>query len=283
MFTRSTGRLRGTRSASTGFLTLNEQIARLNAEIEPDDAVGVSMAKGDHLQVDAGLYSHHGIDMGSGLVAHYGRGVKNKANAKVEVVRRDVFSRGCPVHTLGSPRNFPVEEIVARARSRVGEQCYDVFDNNCEAFANWCRSGVAESRQATVAEACAARIASIGSKFCCRPAYRHLARCAVAGSASAALSRRIIPALIVADAVHGSVELVALGRGESRQAARRLAQTGGLATAAGMGWASAGPVGAAVGLAGWLTGDWVGRSAVDALKRAARVACRNDSLGSSTR
>jgi lecithin:retinol acyltransferase len=37
------------------------------------------------------------------------------------------------------------EEIVRRARSRLGESDYRLLTNNCEHFCNWCLSGVSRS------------------------------------------------------------------------------------------------------------------------------------------
>jgi hypothetical protein len=38
-------------------------------------------------------------------------------------------------------------DIVRRARSRLGERCYDVLRNNCEHFCNWCQVGESRSTQ----------------------------------------------------------------------------------------------------------------------------------------
>ena len=42
---------------------------------------------------------------------------------------------------------YSPEETVARARSRLGETSYNLFTNNCEHFAIWCKTGVSESMQ----------------------------------------------------------------------------------------------------------------------------------------
>ena len=44
---------------------------------------------------------------------------------------------------------YTPEETVARARSRLGETNYNLFTNNCEHFAIWCKTGVSESLQVT--------------------------------------------------------------------------------------------------------------------------------------
>ena len=42
---------------------------------------------------------------------------------------------------------YSPEETVARAKSRLGETSYNLFTNNCEHFAIWCKTGVSESIQ----------------------------------------------------------------------------------------------------------------------------------------
>ena len=43
---------------------------------------------------------------------------------------------------------FPRDDIVRRAREKVGEDDYDLLFNNCETFAKWCKYGVKMSEQA---------------------------------------------------------------------------------------------------------------------------------------
>jgi cytochrome c5 len=42
---------------------------------------------------------------------------------------------------------FPGVEAVTRARSRLGEDRYRVWTNNCEHFVHWCLSGIPRSTQ----------------------------------------------------------------------------------------------------------------------------------------
>lgn len=44
-------------------------------------------------------------------------------------------------------RVYTAEEAVQRARSRLGEENYNLVTNNCEHFAMWCRTGIQESSQ----------------------------------------------------------------------------------------------------------------------------------------
>ncbi len=49
---------------------------------------------------------------------------------------------------------FSPEETIRRARSKLGEQGYNLLLNNCEHFAFWCKTGVAKSSQVDDILAC---------------------------------------------------------------------------------------------------------------------------------
>jgi hypothetical protein len=87
---------------------------------------------GSHLITSRRGYTHHGVYAGHDRVVHYS-GLSG------------VWQCG-PVE---DPRSaYSPEEIVRRARSRLGENDYRVLSNNCEHFCNWCRCGVSRSAQA---------------------------------------------------------------------------------------------------------------------------------------
>ena len=44
-------------------------------------------------------------------------------------------------------RRFGGMEVVSRAESRLGENGYNLFGNNCEHFAHWCKTGRHRSAQ----------------------------------------------------------------------------------------------------------------------------------------
>jgi len=50
------------------------------------------------------------------------------------------------VSDIGYPA-VTVADVVRRARSRLGERCYDLLENNCEHFCEWCLRGTARSFQ----------------------------------------------------------------------------------------------------------------------------------------
>ena len=106
-----------------------------------------SLEPGAELIVDHLGYRHHGIYVGDGLVIHYAGWVRYSRGLIEAVTVRD-FAGGCPVHVGRVPaESMHGEDIVRRARSRLGERCYDVLRNNCEHFCNWCQVGESRSKQ----------------------------------------------------------------------------------------------------------------------------------------
>ena len=101
------------------------------------------MAAADHLQVPRqhGLFLHHGIDLGDGTVAHYLEGREILRSAL------DDFSQGQPVSVVPHTECSPQGVTLRRAMSRIGEQNYNLLFNNCEHFANWCKTGRHHSAQ----------------------------------------------------------------------------------------------------------------------------------------
>ena len=82
-------------------------------------------------------YEHHGIDCGDGSVIHYSK----VGEATVSRTAQATFARGGLVYVKPQPTAFIPSVVIARAESRLGEQQYDLFFNNCEHFANWCKTG----------------------------------------------------------------------------------------------------------------------------------------------
>jgi Lecithin retinol acyltransferase len=93
-------------------------------------------------------YLHHGIYVGDGQVVHYAGLAHGLRRGPVEEVSLSCFTRGRPVWVKsGRPSNFDCLEIIRRARSRVGEDSYRLFSNNCEHFCEWCLRGENRSFQ----------------------------------------------------------------------------------------------------------------------------------------
>jgi hypothetical protein len=101
-----------------------------------------------HLVTPRRGYIHHGLYVGHGRIIHYPGFVGCFRRRAVEEVALAEFARGRPiaVRTDSNPR-FEREDVVLRARSRLGESRYDIIRNNCEHFCEWCLSGVSRSRQ----------------------------------------------------------------------------------------------------------------------------------------
>lgn len=144
---------------------LNSQIAEREVDIRsaecgaPQDCiisrlnlsrVGLAsdiLAPGSHLVSPRKLYIHHGIYLGDGNVAHYS-GLSGSLRAgPIEITDLNHFANGHSVWIYQDYSAFTTDEIVVRARSRIGESKYKILSNNCEHFCNWCISGTSKSAQ----------------------------------------------------------------------------------------------------------------------------------------
>lgn len=87
-------------------------------------------------------YTHHGIYVGKGKVIHYAGLGDGPHSGPVEETTLMAFhnGHGFQVRPHESPR-FNASEAVERAYSRIGEDVYCLFSNNCEHFVNWCIDG----------------------------------------------------------------------------------------------------------------------------------------------
>jgi hypothetical protein len=100
-----------------------------------------------HLVTPRALYTHHGIYVGNGRVVHY-RGLEGGwRRGPVEEVSLKRFACGRSVRVRHDSRRFDRTEVVARARSRLGELGYRLLTNNCEHFCAWALQGESRSRQ----------------------------------------------------------------------------------------------------------------------------------------
>ena len=105
------------------------------------------MARGDQVyairEVVGVPYEHHGIDCGDNTVIHYSK----LGEAAIARTSRETFARGSRIYHKSQPTAFIPDVVVERAESRLGERQYDLFFNNCEHFANWCKTGRSECEQ----------------------------------------------------------------------------------------------------------------------------------------
>jgi hypothetical protein len=111
---------------------------------------------GAHLVTPRLGYAHHGIYAGGNRVIHYAGFKRLFRRGPVEEISLDEFRRGWPLEVKPrvAPR-FSGADVVARARSRLGESSYRPFTNNCEHFSEWCITGTSRSPQV---EALATRV-----------------------------------------------------------------------------------------------------------------------------
>jgi hypothetical protein len=93
-------------------------------------------------------FVHHGIYVGDGKVMHCGAVSCFLPRGPVEEVSLRDFRRGRAVAVRGGESaRFAAQEVVDRARSRLGENHYRIFTNNCEHFCEWCVRGEHRSYQ----------------------------------------------------------------------------------------------------------------------------------------
>lgn len=110
------------------------------------------LQKGDHIYIVRSLYSHHGIYDGEGGVYHYSNtktndnGWLNDKDTMVSYTSLKWFVKGNTDESVNNKINvrhyksdLKGDEVIERAKSRLGEQKYNLLINNCEHFAYWCR------------------------------------------------------------------------------------------------------------------------------------------------
>jgi len=103
---------------------------------------------GTHLTTRRRGYVHHGLYVGHGRVIHYA-GLKALLHrGPVEEVTLEAFGagHGWQVQGRAAPA-YPGQAAVERARTRLGEDRYRIWSNNCEHFVEWCLSGTPRSAQ----------------------------------------------------------------------------------------------------------------------------------------
>lgn len=113
------------------------------------------MAHGDHIFSYRLGYSHHGIDCGDGSVVHFDSDPLRKAAStlsaqrapRIRRISMDEFGQGQQIQVRNYSQCDPSESVVERAASRIGDEGYDLFQNNCEHFAVWCKTGRPQSTQ----------------------------------------------------------------------------------------------------------------------------------------
>lgn len=108
-----------------------------------------------HVKASRTGYTHHGIYLGTfeglGFVIHYSGFAKAFDKGSVEVTTLDEFrGEAKDIYIVDYPENekgYGKFEIIDRAFSKLGEDEYNLFTNNCEHFACWCITGESKSTQ----------------------------------------------------------------------------------------------------------------------------------------
>nr|VFK34331.1 MAG: Lecithin retinol acyltransferase [Candidatus Kentron sp. MB]VFK76660.1 MAG: Lecithin retinol acyltransferase [Candidatus Kentron sp. MB] len=212
------------------------------------------MPKGDHLIVSRGAYQHHGLDLGQGQVMQYGNRA-GQPNARVEIVDTETFSQGYPIKILPKPAAYHPDEIIARAKGRLGEQHYSLIWENCEHFVNWCRTGESKSKQVDwVAETLLSSATKLAANYAAGVIVKSSAK-----AGAKAVTRGITPWLIMADAAQLTTELAAAKMGAKEKNVENMGRLVGAGTSAGIGGVMGGPVGALVGAGLWAVGETIGK------------------------
>lgn len=96
---------------------------------------------GDHIYADYGHCFHHGIYCGDDEVIHY---VNGKRICKTPLSK---FAKKQRIHIKRHRRSFSQSRVAKRAKRRLGERKYNLIFNNCEHFANWCKTGKSRCKQ----------------------------------------------------------------------------------------------------------------------------------------
>jgi Lecithin retinol acyltransferase len=79
---------------------------------------------------------------------HYAGSTRGLLRGPVEETSLDRFTCGREIWVRRRTAiDFEPSEVVRRARSRLGEDRYRVFSNNCEHFCEWCLHGEHRSYQ----------------------------------------------------------------------------------------------------------------------------------------
>src|SRR6266478_1118372 len=103
---------------------------------------------GAHLVTPRDRYTHHGIYVGDGKVIHYAGFSRPGHAGPVEEVNVIEFAFGHLLRVVAHTHaRYSAQQIVQRARSRLGEHAFHLLRNNCEHFCNWCISGHHRSAQ----------------------------------------------------------------------------------------------------------------------------------------
>ncbi len=116
----------------------------LESELRPGDHIAVPRPE---------RYTHHGIYLGEGRVAHFSdaEGMLQKTRASVRETTLEWFLLGGKLHRRRHLNGWPPEVVVMRARcvlnGEIDWRPYHLLHNNCEHFATFCAARRSRSGQ----------------------------------------------------------------------------------------------------------------------------------------
>lgn len=106
------------------------------------------------LPVEPFGYWHHGVLCPDKTVIHFKSRASLSAKRDARIVHSSLTKfkgrrtpSDTPVYKIVHRKQLPPDEVVTRARSRLGQRGYNLLHNNCESFARWCVVGVDRSFQ----------------------------------------------------------------------------------------------------------------------------------------
>ncbi|GHU02149.1 hypothetical protein FACS1894147_03420 [Spirochaetia bacterium] len=108
--------------------------------------------RGDVIYAERNAYRHYGIYAGNNKVIHF---TPRNGDFGVQAAVRETslarFAKGNRIAVSDFSHNsgqvYSPDGTVRRARSKIGQGGYNLVFNNCEHFANWCKTGKRHSRQ----------------------------------------------------------------------------------------------------------------------------------------
>lgn len=119
---------------------------------------------GQHLVVGRVGYTHHGLGIGTGKVIHYSGLANGLESGPVCIVSLKTFSGDSQIQIkVHKNRRYPRMISIKRAKSRLGEDAYSLYGNNCEHFVEWCITGDHSSEQVDRALPVVAKMATMGA------------------------------------------------------------------------------------------------------------------------
>jgi len=119
----------------------------------PTAEIQITLPIGSHLVTPRMGYTHHGIYVGNGDVIHYSGLATGLSAGAVEITTLELFKNGedVQVREYKNPKYKGID-VVNRAKTRLGEDKYDLHGNNCEHFCTWAITGRSNSEQVNIAE-----------------------------------------------------------------------------------------------------------------------------------